>query len=182
MSTREDQLELQRQNLFGIPGVFVSGVAWLISGLVCLVASESYAIAAFFIGGVAIYPVSTWVCQKFLSLDPPSSKNPLNRLGLESTAVLFMGLFLAYFGRAQSPGYFFNTMLMTIGVRYLLFQTVYGVRIYWILGLLLSYTGLALFIFQNSWLPLGGLAGGVIEIGIAIYMFRTLKVKSGIAA
>lgn len=175
MSTKEDQLELQRQNLFGIPGVFVSGVAWLISGVVCLVTSESYAIVAFFIGGLAIYPLSTLICQKLLSLDSPNSKNPLNRLGLESTAVLFMGLLLAYFGRAQSPGYFFNTMLMTIGVRYLLFQTVYGIRLYWILGLLLSYTGLALFVFQNKWLPLGGLAGGIIEIGMAIYMLRTLR-------
>lgn len=182
MSTKDDQLELQRQYLFGIPGIFVSGVVWLSSGIVCLVASESYAIATFFIGGVAIYPLSTFICQKRLSLDAPSSKNRLHLLGLESTAVLFMGLFLAYFGRAQSSGYFFNTMLMTIGVRYLLFQTMYGTRAYWTLGLLLSYTGLALFVFQNNWLPLGGLAGGIIEIGMAIYMFKTLSVEPDTAS
>ncbi|MEM7315901.1 MAG: hypothetical protein AAF497_22425, partial [Planctomycetota bacterium] len=155
MSTTDDQLELQRQNFFGIPGVFVSGVVWLVAGFVCLFVSESYAIAALFIGGMAIYPVAAMICKYLPSLEPPSSKNPLNMLGLESTALLFVGLFLAYIGREKCPGYFFNTMLMVIGVRYLLFQTVYGIRIYWILGLSLSLFGLGLFVFQNSWSPMG---------------------------
>jgi hypothetical protein len=89
-------------------------------------------------------------------------------------------LFLAYIGRAQSPGYFFNTMLVIIGVRYLVFQTVYGLRHYWVLGLLLAYTGLTLFISQNTWLPSAALAGGVIEIGTSIYMWFTLKTRVAI--
>ena len=178
MTIKDEQCELRQQNFWGIPGIFVSGIVWLISGIVCISVSESYAIAALFIGGMAIYPVSALVCKMILSLDPPSSENSLNFLGLESTAILFMGLFLAFIGRAQSPGYFFHTMLMTIGVRYLLFQTVYGARVYWILGLTLSFAGLALFILRNNWVPLGGLAGGIIEIGFATYMIGTFKTKS----
>jgi hypothetical protein len=180
LSIKENQRELQRKNVFGIPGIFVSGIVWLIAGLACLFVSENAAIAVLFVGGMAIYPLSTLICQRLVTQEPAETKNPLDLLGLESTALLFAGLFLAYIGRSQSPGYFFNTMLVIIGVRYLVFQTIYGLRHYWVLGLLLAYTGLALFIFQNTWLPAAALAGGVIEIATSVFMWFTLQTRAAI--
>lgn len=174
MGIRDDQLELQRTYAFGIPGISVSGVVWLTAGLVCLLVSETAAIATFFVGGMLIFPVASLICQKGLGRTPAKG-NPLGILGLETTSVLFVGLVLAYFGREQSAGYFFNTMLMIVGVRYLMFQTVYGLRHYWALGMALAYTGLGLFILRATWLPLAGLAGGGIEMGFAAWMWITLK-------
>ncbi len=175
LSIHENQRALQRKNVFGIPGIFISGIVWLVAGLTCFFLTENTAIAVLFVGGMAIYPLSALICHRQVSQESTESKNPLDLLALESTALLFAGLFLAYIGRAQSPGYFFNTMLVVIGVRYLVFQTVYGLKHYWVLGLLLIYTGLALFIFQNTWLPSAALAGAAIEIGTSAYMWFTLK-------
>ena len=36
-------------------------------------------------------------------------------------------------------------MTMAIGVRYLTFQTIYGLKSYWVLGGVLAFTGLAIF-------------------------------------
>lgn len=61
---------------------------------------------------------------------------------------------------------------MIIGVRYLIFQTIYGMKIYWVLGLLLIVAG---FIGLNSNQPFYtfGIVGGIIELIFSVLIIRT---------
>lgn len=56
------------------------------------------------------------------------SKNPLGKLALESTVILFVGLFLAFYVAKLQAEWFYPIMLMIIGVRYLIFNTLYGIK------------------------------------------------------
>ncbi len=70
--------------------------------------------------------------------------------------------------------WFFSTMLLVIGGRYLTFQTLYGLRIYWVLGALLGATGLALALLRAPPV-IGAFAGAGIELTFAVVLFVQAK-------
>ena len=61
-------------------------------------------------------------------------------------------------------------MLLLIGGRYLTFQTLYGLRIYWICGAALCVGGLALALLRAP-APISAFTGAVIELGFAAFVF-----------
>ena len=52
---------------------------------------------------------------------------------------------------------------MIIGVRYLVFQSIYGMKVYWILGLFLIASGMLCLISEQSF-HFSGITGGIIEL------------------
>jgi hypothetical protein len=68
----------------------------------------------------------------------------LGQLAGASTIWLILCLPLAYALGLQKQGWFFAAMLLVIGGRYLVFATLYGMRLYWALGLALAAAGFAL--------------------------------------
>ncbi|MEQ9310365.1 MAG: hypothetical protein RLN90_13000 [Balneolaceae bacterium] len=78
--------------------------------------------------------------------------------------------------------WFFPFMLMIIGARYLVFQSIYGMRVYWALGLILT-TSCMICLTSGQPFYFGGIIGGVIEIifGITIILIE-MKDKSNSAS
>lgn len=71
-------------------------------------------------------------------------------------------------------------MLMIIGVRYLTFQTLCGAKIYWVLGALLTISGM-LCIVLDAQFVVGAFIGGVVEILLSLIIFyqsKGLKLKT----
>ena len=89
--------------------------------------------------------------------------NPLAGLAVEGTLWMLAGIAVAVGLQALRLVWFFPAMLLPIGGRYLTFQTVYGLRIYWVPGAVLCAAGLALGLARAP-VALGALAGGAIEI------------------
>ena len=101
-------------------------------------------------------------------------ENPLAHTALESTVLLFIGLFIAFSIYQLQPLWFFPVMLLIIGGRYLLFKTIYGSKIYWIFGLVLILAGVGLMLMkQHFWM--GAIIGGLIEIFFATVIFYLEK-------
>ena len=76
-----------------------------------------------------------------------SAGNQLAKLALETTVLMLMCLPLAYGLAHFRIEWFYPAVLMIIGGRYLTFATIYGTRLYWLLGALLGvggYLGFAL--------------------------------------
>jgi hypothetical protein len=65
-------------------------------------------------------------------------------------------------------------MLLTIGVRYLVFNTLYGSKIYWILGASLMLSGM-LCILLGADFTLGVFIGGVTELVFSWFIFKQSK-------
>ena len=64
--------------------------------------------------------------------------------------------------------------LLLVGGRYLTFQTLYGLRAYWVLGGVLCCAGLAMALARIP-VPVAALAGGVIEVLFASFLFTRAR-------
>lgn len=163
MTFKEFQKDMRIAYLGGGTGIFASGLIWFISGLSGLYLTKQTSILIFFIGGMLIYPLGILSAKLLKRSGKHKDNNPLAKLALESTAILFIGLFIAYAVFQTQQLWFYPIMLMIIGVRYLVFQSIYGIKLYWVLGLLLIVSGV-LCLMSNQPFHFGGIIGGVIEL------------------
>ncbi len=166
------QQEMVTAHVRGAPGVFVSGLVWLIAGWLW----ASYGVVSGFyglcVGGMLIFPGSLLISRVLLRAPKASPGNPLERLGLESTFILFAGILLAYCFLRVAPDLAFPAMAVAIGVRYFVFRTIYGNPVYWILGGCIATAG-GLVALAHLTLPVNlALVVGAIEVSFsaAIYM------------
>jgi hypothetical protein len=167
------QREMTAAHVGGAPGVFVSGLVWLISGWIWNRYGVADGFYGLFVGGILIFPVSLLVSRIFFRAKKVPKGNPLERLALESTFILFSGILLAYCFLRVAPELAFPAMAVSIGVRYLIFRTIYGNPIYWGLGGSIATIG-GLAAMAVVTLPMNiALIVGVIEVcfSVAIFLF-----------
>ena len=173
-SITDAQKEMRENYLNGATGVLVSGLVWLSASVVIYNSSNKHGIWTLLIGGALIHPISL-VVNKLLGIkDSHSKTNPLGALAMEGTFFMLLMIPLAYVLSFQNPAWFFQGMLLIIGGRYLTFQTIYGNKLFWIIGGLLAISGYFLFTFQaSSFITV--LTGSLIEIFFSIYLFISSK-------
>jgi len=157
--------------LSGSSGILVSGIVWLIAGTLSMYASKQTGFIAFFIGGMLIHPTSILIAKLLKRKGKHLKENPLGHLAMESTVILFIGLFVVYSLFQTHSNWLFPIMLMIIGVRYLIFQSIYGLKIYWVLGLILIGAG-CLGVSTNYTFSTFGIIGGLIEFIFSILIFK----------
>ena len=155
----------------GGPGVLISGIVWLSSGLIAYFGSATTSMIVFFIGGMLIHPIGILISKLLKRSGKHRKGNPLAILSMESTFIIFIGLFIAFTFFNSFGDWFYSVMLMMIGGRYLLFQTVYQLKEYWVLGALLILAGL-LSMIQGLEFTIPALMGGVIEIIFSIFILN----------
>ena len=137
MHLGEAQRDMRRAYVNGGVGIFVSGLVWVIAGLVTLYVDLVSGMATLFFGGMLIHPLSLLIARRVFQRGKVRSPNPMEMLALQSTAFLIIGLVIAYLVSGAYAELFFAIALLTVGGRYLVFQTVYGMRLYLVLGLVL---------------------------------------------
>ena len=147
----------------GGPGMLVSGIVWLVASLVGLFVGVQAAVLTLFFGGMLIFPGGQQLAKLFGRAGTHEQGNPLAPLALEGAFLLFIGLFIAYVMVNIEASFSFPIMLLIIGGRYLTFQTIYGMRLYWIIGGLLAVSG-GLCLAFNAPFAWGGFIGGAIII------------------
>lgn len=165
------QADMRKAYLCGAPGVLVSGMVWLIAGLVALNISQLAGVYALLVGGVLIHPLSVLLTKMLGSPGVHDANNPMGRLAVEGTFWLLAGIAIAYGMHVLRLEWFFPAMLLLIGGRYLTFQTLYGLRTYWLLGSVLCAVGMA-FALARVGAPQAALVGGAIEVVFAVVFFR----------
>jgi hypothetical protein len=167
---KQAQLEMRNNYIWGATGIVVSGFMWLLSGLVAYNYSPKQAVWTLLIGGVLIHPIST-IVNKILGVSGTHSKNnALGNLAMEGTFFMLMCIPLAYGLSLLRTEWFFQGMLMIIGGRYLTFNTLYGNRLFWIIGATLGIAGYLLYSL-NAQSYVSALTGSIIEISYGAYMY-----------
>src|SRR4051794_24145551 len=96
MQIQVAQEDLRLSYFGGAPGMLVSAVVWLASGLASLYSSNQRAVLILFVGGMLIHPVSTVVTRALGRSARHAAGNPLGRLAQETTAWLILCLPLAF--------------------------------------------------------------------------------------
>ncbi len=176
MTIKEAQVDMRQAYFGGAPGMLVSGIIWLAAGITALVSTAQISVIIFFLGGMLIHPLGILLSKALKRSGQHQKDNPLSNLALESTLLLFIGLFIAYSVMQIQTQWFYPIMLLLIGGRYVLFASVYGMRIYWVVGFVLVAAGAA-FLVLNPAFHLGALVGGAIEVIFSLLIFSTEKSK-----
>lgn len=174
MTIKDAQQDLRKSYFGGGPGAFASGIIWLFAGVTALVSTNMNSILVFFFGGMLIHPLGIIFSKLLKRSGKHQAGNPFSILAIETTFLLFIGLFIAFFSFKDHPNWFYAIMLLIIGGRYLLFSTVYGMRIYWLFGGVLILLGATAF-FLNSTIYTIALAGGTTEIFFSILIIYQEK-------
>lgn len=158
----------------GAPGVLVSGCVWLVAGLIAAFRSPSLAVVVLLVGGAFIHPASVAVCRLLGSPGAHDAGNPLGTLATEGTFWMLAGIAIAYGTSVLRIEWFFPAMLLLIGGRYLTFQTLYGLRIYWVCGAVLCCAGLVLGLARAP-VALSAWSGAGIELVTAVLIFARAR-------
>jgi len=166
MDMKAAQLDMRTAYFGGGTGALVSGSVWIMGGLVALYGTNRQAVIAFLVAGMFIFPASVLVDKLFGRSGKHHKDNPLGPLALESTVMMMLGILIALGTLTAGWQMFFPVMLLIIAGRYLVFATIYGMKLYWIFAAALAAAGVAVFRLELPFYS-GGLIGGAIEIVFA---------------
>lgn len=167
ISVTEAQADMRLGYCSGGAGVLASALAWTAAAGIAISGSAEDAVLALLIGGMLIHPVGVLICKLMGARGAHTKGNPLAPLAGASTFWLIFCLPMAYVLGLQRPAWFFGAMLLVIGGRYLVFATVYGMRLYWALGLALAAAGFALG-YLAAPARVAAVTGAALETGFAI--------------
>lgn len=173
MTLGEAQRDLQRAYVRGGPGVFVSASVWFAAGLVERSQGVGPAFAALFFGGMLIFPVAAVASRLLFRREKEAQNNPLGRTALESTIAMIGGLFAAWLFLPFQPHYVFPLAAIAVGTHYIVFKTIYGDSLFWLLGALITSIGL-LGIYDVFPVP-GGTIFAVAAIELAFAILLTIR-------
>lgn len=170
-SIDQAQADMRDAYFNGATGVVASGIVWLLAGAVCLALSTQLGVYALLGGGALIFPLGVVLSKLLGRRGFHTAGNPLGTLASEGTFWLMAGIAVAFGVYLLRPEWFFPAMLLAIGARYLTFQTVYGLRLYWFLGAALCLFGMAVVMLRLA-PPVAALGGGLLEVLFAVALFR----------
>ncbi len=158
----------------GSVGIITSGLIWLISAIVTYKFSDKQGVWTLLIGGIFIFPLSV-LLSKTIGLSGTHTKgNPLGNLAMEGTMFMLMCLPLALGLSLLHTEWFFQGMLLIIGGRYLTFASIYGNRLFWVLGAILGIA--AYLLFSTKAQPfISALTGSIIEITFGLFMLISFR-------
>lgn len=171
------QQDLSRAYAGGAPGVLISGLVWLIAGMVWQLHGTTAAFAALFIGGMAIHPLAVLIERIAFRGPKATVGKALETLAIEATIPLFVGVLVAWVLLARAPDLAIPVFAAIVGARYFLFRTMYGDIAYWALGgVILLIAGFALF---GIALPANlGFLVGIVELIAAALILRRWRARS----
>ncbi|GAB3227140.1 DUF7010 family protein [Spirosoma arcticum] len=175
------QADMSSAYLNGATGVLLSGLVWLTTAAVSYRFSSNQAIWVLLIGGALIHPLSTLV-NRLLGVKASTNKdNKLTSLALEGTIFMLMSIPVAYGLSLLRPEWFFQGMLLIIGGRYLTFHTLYGNKLYWLLGGVLGLSACGSYA-TNTQAMVTTLTGGFIEVCFSIILFYDFSLMKKVAS
>ncbi|WP_397576837.1 DUF7010 family protein [Sphingorhabdus sp.] len=175
MHLGEAQRDMRRAYVNGGVGIFASGLVWTLSGLVTMNISLIAGMATLFFGGMAIHPISVLLARSVYRRGKTRSPNPMETLALQSTAFLIIGLVIAFLVSSTFSHLFFSIVLLTVAARYLVFQTVYGMRLYLILAIVLMCIASLAFWMPGVTPAFIALTAGIIELLCSAFILVPAK-------
>lgn len=164
------QLDMRRAYFGGAPVIFASGLVWFVAGWLHIVQGQTLAQPVFLSAMVICHPLGIMVMREFMAIGRHINNNPLPRLTNDANFFLICGLIVAIIAGRQDPAMLFEIALFTLGVRYLILKTVYGIKAYWVAAAMLIGAACMSYVMQFS-AGLSAFLGAYIELCFAGWMF-----------
>ena len=141
MDIRSAQADLRRAYRGGGTGTIVSGLIWLIAGIVTAQKGISVGYITLFFGGMLIFPIGTAIERLILKNPSHDPANPHPRIVIETVPPMIAMLIAIWFLIPHHPGIVFPLAAIAVGTHYFAFRSAYGLMSYWILAALMTVVG-----------------------------------------
>lgn len=166
MTIADAQQDVRHEHLCGGTGMLVSGLLWTGCGVLALTSGARAAMLALTFGGMFIFPVSMLIDRRFGRSGLLADGNPLGQLARESAFAMVLCIPLAFAAAMAKLEWFFPAMMVVVGMHYLPFASLYGMRLYWALGAAMVGAGYLL-AFSGAGFATGAFVGGALELAFA---------------
>lgn len=165
MSLSESQKEMRQAFLGGFAGQLVSGAIWITASLASLIWAPGYGMAVLFIGSFGIFPTTQILLRLLGRPARVSPENGLWHLGTQIAFTVPLNFLLVAAATLYQTEWFFPAAMIVVGTHYLPFITLYGMKMFGLLGALLVSGGAALALYGPPVFSLGGwLTGSLLMI------------------
>lgn len=149
------QREMRSAFLGGFAGQVVSGSIWLAAGIVSVVAGSTLAMIVLFFGSALIFPLTQILVRLVGRPGKVSPNNTLWVLGAQVAFTVPIGFLLVGAATLYREWWFFPAAMIVVGAHYLPFVTLYGMRMFAVLGGAMVVAGAALALYGPPVFALG---------------------------
>lgn len=163
----ESQKEMRSAFLGGFAGQLVSGLIWLGASIISVWSASYYGMAFLFFGSMFIFPLTQLVLRLMGRSAKVSAENGLWALGSQISFTVPINFLLVGAVILYREIWFFPAAMIVVGSHYLPFITLYGMKMFGVLGALLILGGAGLALYGPPIFSLGGWVTGVILITFA---------------
>jgi len=155
MNITDSQREMRVTFLGGFAGQLVSGLIWLLATGISYWYRPGYGMAMLFFGSMLIFPLTQGTLNLMGRLSKVSTENKLWWLGSQIAFTVPIYFLLVGAATLYREDWFFPAVMIVVGAHYLPFVTLYGMKMYAFLAVLLVCTGLSLAIYVPGNFNLG---------------------------
>ena len=173
MTIAEAQADVRRIYRGGYTGPLVSAIVWAAANAVYFIVSPGAAMVALFFGGMLIFPLSAVILRLTTGAGMLPKGHPSTALAMQSAFTVPLGLLVAIALGSYAPLLFFPASLIIVGAHYLVFMTLYGMKVFAVLGGALVVLGAAgIFLVPE----IGAISGWIGAVVFAVFipmLYRT---------
>ena len=181
MNFKEYQFEMRSAFLGGFGGQLVSRIIWLVAAAISLLTKPTIGMAALFFGSMFIFPLTQMVVRLIGRQDKVSKQNGLWMLGSQTAFTVPINFPLVGAPTLYKTEWFFPAAMIVVGSHYLPFITLYGMKLFGVLAVILVMSDAGLGLYGPPIFSLGGWFTGVVLIVFALWGRATVlkERKSG---
>ena len=173
MKVSEAQQELRSVFLGAFTGMLVTGLIWLVSAATGTWMSPGLAIWVLVLGGTFTFPLSQLLLKAMGRPTSLSRENPFGRLAMQAAFIIPFCYPVIAAATIHNTNWFFPAFMVVVGAHYLPFITLYGMRQFGILTVLLVGLGTAIGLYFPESFALGGWTGAAIYL-LAAFPFKAI--------
>jgi hypothetical protein len=161
MLVEDAQREVRTVFIGGFWGQLVSSAIWLASAALGTWVTPRAAILTAVVGGFFIFPLTQALLRLTGGPASISKDNPLGNLGMQIAFTMGLSLPLLIPVTEFRLTLFYPALMVLLGAHYLPFASLYGMRMFMPLGVILVSSGLILAHYFPTSFSLGGWIGGL---------------------
>jgi len=176
MNVKECQREMRSAFLGGFGGQLVSGVIWIIAAATSVWISSGVGMAVLFFGCMMIFPLTQVTVKLMGRPGKVSTENKLWALGSQAAFTVPINFLLVGAATLYKTEWFFPAAMIVVGSHYLMFLTLYGMKMFAVLAAILVIAGAGLGLYGPAIFSLGGWISGVVLVVFA-FLGRAMVLK-----
>jgi hypothetical protein len=174
MTLTEMQADVRQIYRGGYTGPLISAIIWAAANTIHYFVSPAWAMVVLFFGGMLIFPLGTLLLRVTTGTGSLPAGHPSTALAMQSAFTVPLGLLVAVALGSYAPELFFPASLIIVGAHYFVFVTIYGARIFAVLGGLLATAGVAgIFVVPEIGAVSGWLGAVIFLVFTPVLILRT---------